>query len=902
MRRFRSACAELCDLPRSLPLEMDARNPGWKRMSGVRLSLTFPGCRPECREERIGTCRGAGGRMDPGYEAFTIADSTWYEPLDRCEDSSTRFSLSVGEIPDDWRRIHQGVWEFLTPVGATDMPEQGWKIHVSATPDSAEETIEAAWKVCRRLAVPWKFLRSRRIVTAMNTKYAGRATSGKTVTVYPRTEGELRAALTELEGALHGRPGPYVLSDHRWNEGPVSVRYGAFKLMWCELPDGTRVPAFRDSQGQLTPDHRRPAFTVPEWVDTPEFLADQMSAGAMAEGDGTLGGYRVRKALHFSNGGGVYLADDAQGRPVVLKEARPHAGLDALGADAVHRLRTEEAILRRLAHLPFVPRVYGSFTAWEHQYLVMEYVEGETVNAWLGREYPLTRYRPTEAARAEFAALAVRRMEQVEECVLGLHHDGVAFGDLHHRNILVRPEGGIALVDFELAMPLDAVRTAALGAPGFTDPTITDPRDADLFALGCCQLASLVPLTVLTLRNPAAVASLLELAVTSFPALPPEFVRRMTERLALSPALRPHLGDAYTPVPAAVLPAPSVDELLRGIARAADGRRADRLFPGDVAGHRPGAALGLAYGTPGVLLAQLAAGSVPSDEHVDWLVRTARRAPVDAPTGLYGGLAGAAWLLHTMGHGETANLVDRLLAGPLPLSPGLFGGLTGIAHLFLDVGLKDEALDVAARVRERIGEQGALDRPGLMNGWSGPSILFSRCAASTGDLEWAQAAEEAVRRDLRHARELDGMLQMHSSDRLLPYLAEGSGGVALAALALPEAQAANIDATDVVEGTLRAGAVQVVVQGGLFNGRSGLAYVLSHALVRLPDWREELDTHLRALALHLAPFEDAQVLHGDQLVRLSTDLATGSAGAIVALKAAQTPGSCLLPGAHPTHG
>lgn len=838
--------------------------------------------------------------MDPRYEAYTIADSTWYEPLDRCEDSSSRFSLSVREMPEGWRRKHQGVWEFLTPDGAPDMPEQGWKIHVSATPDSAEETVEAAWRVCRRLVLPWKFLRSRRIVTAMNTKYAGRATSGKTVTVYPRTEDGLRAALTELDGALHGRPGPYVLSDHRWNEGPVSVRYGAFKLMWCELPDGTRVPALRDPQGRLTPDHRRPVFTVPEWAGTPDFLAQQISAGALAEGDGTLGGYQVRKALHFSNGGGVYLAEDAQGRPAVLKEARPYAGLDAVGTDAVDRLRTEEAILGRLAHLPFVPRLFGSFTAWEHQYLAMEYVEGETVNAWLGREYPLTRYRPTEAARAEFAALVVRRMEQVEECVAALHDAGVAFGDLHHRNILVRPDDSVALVDFELAMPLDSVRTVALGAPGFTDPTITDPRDADLFALGCCQLASLAPLTVLTLRNPAAVASLLELAVTSFPTLPPEFVRRMIERLALSPALRPHLPDANAPVPPASLPAPPVDELLRGIARAADLSRRDRLFPGDVAGHRPGASSGLAYGTPGVLLAQRVAGVVPSDEHVEWLVRTARQAPVDAPTGLYDGLAGAAWLLHTLGHSEAANLVDRLSTGPLPSSPGLFGGLTGIAHLFLDVGLKDEAIELATRVRERTGEQGVLDRPGLMYGWSGPAILFARCATSTGDLEWAQAAEEAVRCDLRHARELDGMLQMHSSNRLLPYLAEGSGGVALAALALPEVQATNIDASGVVLGAVRAGAVQVVIQGGLFNGRSGLAYLLSHAVVRLPDWREELDTHLRALALHLAPFENTQVLHGDQLVRLSTDLATGSAGAIIALKAAQTPGSCLLPGAHST--
>lgn len=839
--------------------------------------------------------------MDPRYEAFTIADSTWYEPLDRCEDAWSRFSLSTRDLPEGWRREHQGVWDFLTPETAAQLPVQGWKIHVSATPATAEETIEKTWQVCRRLGLPWKFLRSRLVVTAMNTKYANRATSGKTVTVYPRTEDELRDALDDLDGALGGRPGPYVLSDHRWKRGPVSVRYGAFTLMWCELPDGSRVPALRDPSGRPAPDHRRPVFTTPEWADVPEFLARHMRDEA-STGDQGLRGHRVRKALHFSNGGGVYQADDDQGRVVVLKEARPYAGLDAVGADAVDRLRTEEAVLTRLAHLDFVPRSYGSFTAWEHHYLAMEYIEGETVNAWLGREYPMTRHRPTATARAEFAALAVHRMEQVEECVARMHQAGTAFGDLHHRNILLRPDGRVALIDFELAVPLDSVRTVALGAPGFTDPAITDPREADLFALGCCQLAALVPLTVLTLRNPAAVGALLDRATAWFPTLPADFVRRMTERLALSPTLRPHLPDPHAGTSAPSLPVPSAEGLLRGIARAAAPGRTDRLFPGDVAGHRPGATLGLAHGAPGVLLAQRAAGSAPAEEHVQWVADAARRAPVDAPLGLYDGLAGAAWILHALGHDAAAPLVDRLSAGPLPASPGLFGGLTGIAHLFLEAGLKDEAMVLAARVRERIGEPGLLDRPGLMHGWSGPAVLFARCAAATGDLEWAEAAEHALRCDLRHGRDLDGMLQMHSSNRLLPYLAEGSGGVALAALALPETQAANVDAPAVVRGAVRAGAVRVVVQGGLFNGRSGLAYVLSHAVVRLPDWRGELEDHLGALALHLAPFEDTQVLHGDQLVRLSTDLATGSAGALVALTAAQTPGSRLLPGAHPTHG
>ncbi|GHC43168.1 class III lanthionine synthetase LanKC [Streptomyces flavofungini] len=836
--------------------------------------------------------------MNPRYEAYAIADATWYEPLERCKDSDSLFALGAAEPPRGWRREDHGVWRFLAPDGGGELPEQGWKIHVSATPDGAAETIETAWEVCRRLALPWKFLRSRHIVTMMNSKYANRATSGKAITVYPRTAEELHTALEELDTALGGGPGPYVLSDRRWNKGPVSVRYGAFTLMWCELPDGSRVPALRDPQGRLVPDQRRPVFTVPDWADTPRFLAEGLASGESTDNGGPLAAYRVEKALHFSNGGGVYQAQDAQGRQVVLKEARRYAGLDANGVDAVDRLRIEDDMLKRLEQLPFVPRRFDSFTSWEHSFLVMEYVAGETVTSWLGREFPLTRHRPTEAARVEFAALAVDRLEQVEACIEALHDAGVAFGDLHHRNILIRPDNTVALIDFELATPVDAVRKAALGAPGFTDTTITDPRDADLFALGCCQLAVLAPLTVLTLRNPAVVASLIDMATRSFPTVPTDFVRRMIERLALSPALRPHLPSPGAAT-AAPLPVPDTADLLRGISRAADTGRTDRLFPGDVHGHQPGASLGLAHGTPGVLLAQRAAGVRPAAEHVEWLVRTARQAPSDGPTGLYDGLAGAAWLLHRLGHPEAPNLIDRLIDGPMPASPGLFGGSTGIAHLFLDVGLKEEALELALRVRERIGTEGLLDRPGLMFGWSGPAVLFARCAESTGDLEWAQAAERAVRCDLRHARELDGMLEMHSSDRLLPYLGEGSAGVALAALALPAAQADSLGVERVVDGAVRAGAVEVVIQGGLFNGRAGLAYLLCHAVARAPQWREALDDHLRALALHLAPFKDAQVLHGDQLIRLSTDLATGSAGAVLTQVAAQSPGSCLLPGAHP---
>jgi hypothetical protein len=93
------------------------------------------------------------------------------------------------------------------------------------------------------------------------------------------------------------------------------------------------------------PDRREPRFSVPEWVTLPDFLEPHLRARTAVTADEMP--YTISKALHFSNGGGLYRAEDTRnGGAVVIKEARPHAGLSADGRDAVARL-TQEARPRR---------------------------------------------------------------------------------------------------------------------------------------------------------------------------------------------------------------------------------------------------------------------------------------------------------------------------------------------------------------------------------------------------------------------------------------------------------------------------------------------------------------------------------------------------------------------------
>jgi len=98
-------------------------------------------------------------------------------------------------------------------------------------------------------------------------------------------------------------------------------------------------------------------------------------------------------------------------------------------------------------------------------------------------------------------------------------------------------------------------------------------------------------------------------------------------------------------------------------------------------------------------------------------------------------------------------------------------------------------------------------------------------------------------------------------------------------------------------GVARACAIPLVIQGGLFNGRAGLIYFLAQVARQQPDWNGHVYEQRRLLGLHAVKRDKGKVLIGDQLLRLSTDLATGSAGALLALAAIDNPDPALLPGA-----
>ncbi len=181
------------------------------------------------------------------------------------------------------------------------------------------------------------------------------------------------------------------------------------------------------------------AFAGPFWAEVEEDLGvADATANGLASGK-RLGNYVIREAIGAGGMGQVYRAHHAELDREVAIKALPQAF--ALVPERIKRFRQEARVLARLNH-PNIATLHELVTVGENPYLVLELVPGETLGDRIKRSGAL---RTDEVLRIA---------HQLASALEDAHLQGIVHRDLKPANVMVTPEGGLKVLDFGLAKPL----------------------------------------------------------------------------------------------------------------------------------------------------------------------------------------------------------------------------------------------------------------------------------------------------------------------------------------------------------------------------------------------------------------------------------------------------------------
>ncbi len=196
-----------------------------------------------------------------------------------------------------------------------------------------------------------------------------------------------------------------------------------------------------------------------------------------------IGRYTIRECLGIGGMGEVYRADDSVlKRSVALKRISPTAS-----GDPMYRIRLlREAERASSISNQHMAALYDVLEEENELYLVMEYVEGETLREHLKQ--------PLDAAQFYHFA------RQCSEALAAAHDRGILHCDLKPENIMITPANEVKILDFGLAKtlphselsgdssPTTSKSTSISGTPSYMSPEIlmekVPDQRSDIFSMG----------------------------------------------------------------------------------------------------------------------------------------------------------------------------------------------------------------------------------------------------------------------------------------------------------------------------------------------------------------------------------------------------------------------------------
>jgi serine/threonine protein kinase, bacterial len=274
----------------------------------------------------------------------------------------------------------------------------------------------------------------------------------------------------------------------------------------------------------------------------PTHVTGMLSASSLLAGR-----YLIVQKVGRGGMGAVYKATDTRlGHKIVAVKELSESGLtNPADKQQAHEAFEQEARILGLLNHPNLPRVSDHFSDGGRQYLVMDYIDGKTLEDLIeATSDPLDVKRVTDWAG------------QLCDVLDYLHNQKppIVFRDLKPGNIMLDRDGRIKLIDFGIARLFKAGKTTdttSFGTAGYAPPEQygkgqTDAR-SDIYALGATlhhlltgrdpgnSPFTFAPVRSLNSRVPEAIESAIMKAVEQDPTRRWQSARQMKQALTAPP-------------------------------------------------------------------------------------------------------------------------------------------------------------------------------------------------------------------------------------------------------------------------------------------------------------------------------------------------------------------------------
>ncbi|GCE14650.1 class III lanthionine synthetase LanKC N-terminal domain-containing protein [Tengunoibacter tsumagoiensis] len=386
----------------------------------------------------------------------------------------------------------------------TTLPSQGWKLHVSASIDSAAALLRCVLPLLLAESSAFKCAATIQHLNYLNQGQGGNSQLGKFITIYPANDEEAvrLALLLDNETRNRGLGGPNIPSDHILCPGSlVYYRYGGFDgKTFVQQQNGMISHALMTPENELIVDRRTPRYSAPEWVTDP-FKAAGISVDLPPMERLLEKRYLILATISANISHIVYLGADLENSCSCIVKGLGYGWqyntTDKLGRT---KLLHEGEIMARLHGIPFVPELYAVIETEYDAYLIMEDIEGKT----------LTNYVSQISARGEqlpFSTI-VQWSIQLAQLFAAIHARGIVYGDIKSSNIILGDHEQLYLIDFDTAHESGDTtrRFAGRGTRGYMSPQVCQGQTAtiadDIFSLGALYYFLLTGIEVSTSVDP----------------------------------------------------------------------------------------------------------------------------------------------------------------------------------------------------------------------------------------------------------------------------------------------------------------------------------------------------------------------------------------------------------------